>query len=87
MSDPRYWDAFISTPATSASATSEASAANASRPVAIGTQIPAPRSTQQTAKPGYPSRPGKVRPMILLWALGIPIPVILVIVLVRGCLG
>lgn len=34
-----------------------------------------------------PSRPGKVRPMILLWALGVPIPLILIIVLMRGCFG
>jgi len=33
------------------------------------------------------SRAGKMRPMILLWALGIPIPIILVIFLVRGCVG
>jgi hypothetical protein len=28
---------------------------------------------------------GKVRPMILLWALGIPLPIILIIWLLRGC--
>jgi hypothetical protein len=32
-------------------------------------------------------RSGKVRPMILLWALGVPIPLILLILLVRGCVG
>jgi hypothetical protein len=32
-------------------------------------------------------RDGKVRPMILLWALGIPIPLILLIVLIRGCMA
>lgn len=32
-------------------------------------------------------RDGKVRPMILLWALGVPIPLILLILLVRGCVG
>lgn len=31
------------------------------------------------------NRSGKVRPMILLWALGVPIPLILLIVLIRGC--
>ena len=30
-------------------------------------------------------RTGKVKPMILLWALGIPIPIILIIFLLRGC--
>jgi hypothetical protein len=32
-----------------------------------------------------PSDAGRVRPMILLWALGVPIPIILVILLIRGC--
>lgn len=30
-------------------------------------------------------RYGKMRPGILLWALGVPIPIILVIFLIRGC--
>jgi hypothetical protein len=30
-------------------------------------------------------RPARVRPMILLWALGVPVPVILLILLFRGC--
>lgn len=33
------------------------------------------------------SRSGKIKPMILLWALGVPIPIIIVIFLVRGCVG
>lgn len=33
------------------------------------------------------NRAGKVRPMILLWALGVPLPLILIIVLIRGCVG
>lgn len=36
-------------------------------------------------RPGF--RSGKMRPMILLWALGVPIPIILVILLIRGCVG
>lgn len=28
---------------------------------------------------------GKVRPLILLWALGVPLPIIGIIFLVRGC--
>jgi hypothetical protein len=28
---------------------------------------------------------GKVKPMILLWALGIPIPIILLLLLFKGC--
>lgn len=33
-----------------------------------------------------PDRPGKVHP-ILLWLLGVPIPVIVILLLVRGCMG
>ena len=32
-------------------------------------------------------RSGKVRPAILLWALGVPIPFILVFFLIRGCMS
>ena len=28
---------------------------------------------------------GRVKPMILLWALGVPLPLILIIFLIRGC--
>ena len=35
--------------------------------------------------PGRWARAGKVRPMILLWALGVPIPLVLLIVLLRSC--
>jgi len=31
------------------------------------------------------SRAGRVKPMILLWALGVPIPLILIILAIRGC--
>jgi len=31
------------------------------------------------------ARAGRVRPMLLLWALGIPLPIILIVVLMRGC--
>ena len=31
------------------------------------------------------SRAGKVRPAILLWALGVPIPLVLLFVAIRGC--
>lgn len=30
-------------------------------------------------------RNAAVRPMVLLWALGVPIPIILIIFLLRGC--
>lgn len=33
------------------------------------------------------SRPGKVRMGILLWALGVPIPLVLLFLLFRSCLG
>ena len=52
--------------------------------------IPQP-SVPPIVKPG-PARPparwvraGKVRPGILLWALGVPIPLILLFFLIRGC--
>jgi len=32
------------------------------------------------------ARAGKVRSSILLWALGVPIPIILLIALFRGCI-
>jgi len=32
-----------------------------------------------------PIRAGKVRPMVLLWALGVPVPILLIIFLIRGC--
>ena len=36
--------------------------------------------------PTMPSRrSGRVKPMILLWALGIPLPIILIVFLLRGC--
>jgi hypothetical protein len=28
---------------------------------------------------------GKVRPALLLWALGVPLPLVLIVVLLRGC--
>ncbi|MBC7771032.1 MAG: hypothetical protein H7210_00920 [Pyrinomonadaceae bacterium] len=55
-------------------------------------KVPATRATvrietRSVAERQRWSRSGKMRPMILLWALGIPIPIILVIFLVRGCVG
>ncbi len=37
--------------------------------------------------PRLGSRSGKVRGGILLWALGVPIPLILLFLLFRGCVG
>jgi len=28
---------------------------------------------------------GKIKPMVLLWAIGIPLPIVIIIALVRGC--
>jgi hypothetical protein len=43
--------------------------------------------TESAAGPDAPaSRVGRVRPMILLWALGVPIPLILIILAIRGCM-
>lgn len=36
-------------------------------------------------RPKNPAERGGVKPMVLLWALGIPIPLILIIALMRGC--
>jgi hypothetical protein len=30
-------------------------------------------------------RAGRVKPALLLWALGVPIPLILIILAIRGC--
>ena len=32
------------------------------------------------------SQSGKVRPAVLLWALGVPIPLILLVLLLRSCM-
>jgi hypothetical protein len=43
-------------------------------------------TAQRFSKP-VPREPeaGKVRPALLLWALGLPIPLVLLFVLLRGC--
>ena len=46
---------------------------------AAGPQLPRYR-------PSKWMRAGKMRPAILLWALGIPIPLILLFFLLRGCM-
>lgn len=28
---------------------------------------------------------GRVKPILLLWALGVPVPLILIVLLIRGC--
>jgi hypothetical protein len=33
------------------------------------------------------SRPGKARTAILLWLLGVPIPIIILIFLLKSCMG
>lgn len=30
-------------------------------------------------------RDGKVKPALLLWALGVPLPIVLIVLLFRGC--
>lgn len=50
--------------------------------------VPSPNDRGTPAPAGWwASRPGRIRPMILLWALGVPIPIILIIFLIRGCTG
>ena len=51
----------------------------------VKTSPPLPRTVTPALLRNPAREAGKVRPMILLWALGVPIPIILVIALVRGC--
>lgn len=44
-------------------------------------------NTNDRPNPIAGSRPGKVKPAILLWALGVPIPLVLLFLLVRSCTG
>ena len=46
-----------------------------------------PELVSQIEKFTASSRAGKVRTGILLWALGVPIPLVLLFLLVRGCMG
>jgi hypothetical protein len=32
-----------------------------------------------------PKRAGKIRGVLLMWLLGVPIPIIILILLIRGC--
>lgn len=45
-----------------------------------------PRTTPSKHRFPYISRAGKARTAILLWLLGIPIPVIILIFLIKGCM-
>ena len=50
-----------------------------------GLPVHTPRGGTQA--PSHASaRAGKIRPMILMWALGVPIPIIIIIFLIRGCM-
>ena len=42
--------------------------------------------THEASPSRWAARAGKVRPMILLWALGVPIPLIILFFLIRGCM-
>ena len=44
-------------------------------------------SPVRTEGVSYRARAGKARTGILLWLLGVPIPIIILIFLVRGCMG
>jgi hypothetical protein len=58
---------------------------------AAGTQVKAAGKPQGHGAPlgektpAKWSRSGKMRPMILLWALGVPVPLIILFLLIRGC--
>lgn len=84
MNAPHYWDSLTPDNAPTQS---------------TATPTPTPTPATQIRFPGgsprlgfssvftKASRPGKVRPMILLWALGVPIPLILLLLLLRSCFG
>ncbi len=38
-----------------------------------------------TRSTGWVRNAGKIRPTVLLWALGVPIPLVLLFFLIRGC--
>lgn len=42
---------------------------------------------QKGARVNSPARSGKARTAILLWLLGVPIPLILLFFLIKGCVG
>jgi hypothetical protein len=44
-----------------------------------------PPQTSRASRPGF--RDGKIRPAVLLWALGVPIPFVLIFLVIRGCAG
>lgn len=43
--------------------------------------------TPAPVRPGPLARAGKARTAILLWLLGVPLPLILLFFLIRGCMG
>lgn len=49
--------------------------------------LSAARGSQEPSRSACPpwSRPAKARTAILLWLIGIPIPIIILIFLVKGC--
>jgi hypothetical protein len=52
----------------------------------FGASVETPRSKGALVEKKPSSETGKVKPMILLWALGVPIPLIILILLfTRGC--
>lgn len=53
------------------------------------TPLPAPSRRRAASAPSAapaPARSGKIRPAILLWALGVPIPLVLLFLLLRSCM-
>lgn len=51
----------------------------------IGSKPPNNIATEQPSL--HASRPGKARTAILLWLIGVPIPLIVVFFLIRSCVG
>ena len=62
------------------------------KPASSLSQTNVPRTAKASLDRETPRKPslkwvraGRMRPMILLWALGIPIPLLLIFFLLRGC--
>ncbi len=80
MTAPKHWDMF--------SENSGALGAEVRSPffTPVARAAAAAARTEEPAR-GFASRAGKVRPVILLWALGVPIPILIVVLVIRSCVG
>lgn len=54
-------------------------------PVGAPTRTNTPTPVRNDHRTRWPARDGKIRPAVLLWALGVPIPLVLIFLLIRSC--